>query len=114
VPGFSGASSACAVCLPCSAKHGNGNVACVQGAAGKFQDWTAAHECILCSAHNNTPGRSGSVAASACVNNPGYFNNNGVITACAPDTFHLFANQTASADCQRENTENQFYMLGNA
>jgi len=75
VPGFSGTSDACAACPPGSAKHFNGSAACVLCAAGKFQASSAASECETCPLHTNTPGRTGSVAASACVSNPGYFSD---------------------------------------
>jgi len=114
VPGFSGSSSACAPCLPGSAKHGNGSAACVLCVAGKFQHLTATSECATCPLHTNTPGRTGSIAASACVSNPGYFNNIGIITACVPGTFQSLANQTVCTDCKRGNVENRFYTLQNA
>ena len=114
VPGFSGLSSACTACLPGSAKHGNGSAACVQCVAGKFQDQTAGSECKRCPAHTSTPGITGSISASACVSNPGYFNNNGVITACAPGAFQPLADQAACVDCRRGNVENLFYTVNNA
>jgi len=114
VPGFSGASDACAACLPGSAQARNGSAACVLCAVGQFQDEFAASECRVCPPHTSTPGRTGSDDVSACVSNPGYFTDAGAVAACAPGTFQSLANQTACVDCRRGNVDNRFYTVDNA